>query len=311
MKRKVLVIAGATAVGKTSCSIAIAKQFSGEIINGDALQVYQGVNIGTAKITAAEMDSIPHHLIDTHTIEESYHVKSFQEEGRELIEAITNRGHLPIVCGGTGLYIKSLLYDYTFRDQAKDEDFIIFLETLSNAQLFALLKQVDHKACETIHPHNRKRMIRALEMAHLGDKKSDIIDRQEHKLCYDAYLIGLTIPRDQLHQRIEQRFALMMKQGLFEEVEGLVKSDPNIWERQCFQAIGYKEWSDYFNGKATIAQCGEQIIKNTKRFAKRQDTWFRNQLPMHWYDTQTDDWQKRIMSDVEQWLQTKGDGNHG
>lgn len=311
MKQKVLVIAGATAVGKTACSIAIAKQFHGEIINGDAMQVYQGLNIGTAKITLKEMESIPHYGIDTYTTKDSYHVKLFQEEGRKWIDEITKRGHLPIVCGGTGLYIKSLLYDYTFSDQPKDEDFLHYLETLSNEQLYALLQCVDFKACDTIHPHNRKRMIRALEMAHLGNKKSEAIDRQSHTLCYDAFLIGLTLPRDQLYRRIELRFEQMMKQGLYEEIQNLVKADPQIWERQCFQAIGYKEWEPHFNGTATIAECGEQIIKNTRRFAKRQDTWFRNQLPMQWYDTQTADWQESIMKDVEHWLETKGDEEHG
>lgn len=305
MKEKVLVIAGATAVGKTSCSIALAKHFHGEIINGDAMQVYQGLDIGTAKITKAEQESIPHHLLDTYTIQDTYHVKRFQTEGRERISTITKQGHLPIVCGGTGLYIKSLLYDYTFSEQKKDEDFIAFLETLSNAQLYALLIQVDQKACDTIHPHNRKRLIRALEMAHLGNKKSDVINRQEHSMCYDAYLIGLTIPREQLYRRIEQRFEIMMKQGLLEEVTSLVEQDSQIWERQCFQAIGYKEWKPYFEGSATIAQCAEQIIKNTKNFAKRQDTWFRNQLPMHWYDTQNEAWQEQIINDVESWLHTQ------
>lgn len=307
MKEKVLVIAGATAVGKTSCSIALAKHFSGEIINGDAMQVYQGLDIGTAKITKAEMESIPHHLIDTHKIEDHYDVKSFQAEGRNWIKEISNHGHLPIVCGGTGLYIKSLLYDYTFHEQERDEEFIAFLDMLSNEQLYALLKQVDPKACDTIHPHNRKRQIRALEMAHAGNKKSDVIDKQEHIMCYDAYLIGLTMPRELLYERIEQRFDIMMKQGLLEEVLALVKKNPHIWEYQCFQAIGYKEWKQYMNGTATIAQCRDQIIKNTKNFAKRQDTWFRNQLPMHWYDTQTEAWQEQIIKDVENWLQIKGE----
>lgn len=300
--KKVLVIAGATAVGKSACSIAAAKQFDGEIINGDALQVYRGLDIGTAKLTEAEREGIPHYGIDHHTIDEPYHVKMFQEEGRAWIEEITNRGHLPIVCGGTGLYIKSLLYDYTFSDQKQDDAFLLYLDGLSNDQLYSLLTIVDAQACDTIHPHNRKRIIRALAMAHGGNKKSEAIAKQQHVLCYDVFFVGLRLPRELLYQRIEQRFDQMMKQGLLDEVQELVKQDPQIWERQGFQAIGYKEWAQHFRHTATIEQCGEQIIKNTKHFAKRQETWFNHQLPMHWYDTQNDGWQKQMLDDVKQWL---------
>lgn len=300
--KKVLVIAGPTGVGKTACSIDMAKQFHCEIINGDAMQVYQGLDIGTAKITQKEMAGIPHHLLDCFSIYDEYNVKAFQEKGRALIDAISNRNSLPIICGGTGLYLKSLLYDYTFQDEQKDEAFISFLQSLSNEQLYALLAHVDAKALEKIHRNNRRRMMRAIEMAHSGMKKSDVISSQRHELLYDAFFIGLTMNRDDLYNRINQRVDQMMENGLYEEVKSLLKKEPKIWDMQCFQSIGYKEWRAHFEGGSDIEECVKQIKKNSRNFAKRQYTWFRNQLPMHWYDVQDMDWLKQAIHDVEEWL---------
>lgn len=302
MKQKILVIAGPTGVGKTACSIALAKTYAAEIINGDAMQVYRGLDIGTAKIKPAEMESIPHHMLDCYSIYDTYNVKIFQEKGRELIDDITARNRLPILCGGTGLYIKSLVYDYTFQNEARDEDFIAFLTKLSNPQLYAILQHVDSHALATIHPHNRQRMIRAIEMAHCGTKKSEIIANQQHKLLYDAYFIGLTMDREQLYQRINQRVDQMMKEGLFEEVDRLVKQEPSVWNMQCFQSIGYKEWYAYYYEGADIEQCVEKIKKDSRNFAKRQYTWFNHQLPMHWYSIDQIDFMEQIKRDVNHWL---------
>lgn len=303
MKEKVIVIAGPTGVGKTAFSIALAQTLRGEIINGDAMQVYQGLDIGTAKITKEEMAGIPHHLIDCYTYEDEYNVMIFQKKARALIQTISAKGKVPIICGGTGLYIKSLLYDYEFKEQKKDEDFLSFLQSCSNHQLYALLQHVDDKACETIHPNNRQRMIRAIEMAHLGEKKSALIEQQEHTMLYDAFLIGLTMDREQLYERINQRVDLMMSQGLLEEVTELVQKDSDIWQRQSFQSIGYKEWKAYFTGSKTIEECVELIKKNSRNFAKRQYTWFRNQMPMHWVDIEEDMWQENLMNLVKNWLE--------
>ncbi len=302
MKTKVLVIAGPTAVGKTSCSIDLAKQFHGEIISGDAMQVYQGFDIGTAKIINEEMQGVTHHLIDCLSYHEAYHVKMFQEKARVILDEIKQRGHLPMVCGGTGLYIKSLLYDYEFVDQERDESFLKFLATLSNDQLYALLTHVDRVACESIHPHNRQRMIRAVEMAHSGKRKSDVIQAQAHELLYDAFIVGLTMERDHLYERINQRVDMMMAQGLYEEVVSLVEKDEKIWESSAFQSIGYKEWKAHFIEGKPIVECVEQIKKNSRNFAKRQYTWFRNQMPMHWYDVEEAGWKERLNSDVKAWL---------
>lgn len=303
MKKKVMVIAGPTGVGKTSCSISLAKLFQGEIINGDAMQVYRGLDIGTAKITNEEMESIPHHMLDCFSIYDEYNVKIFQEKGRKFIDLITDKQCLPIICGGTGLYIKSLLYDYTFQEQDKDEEFLKFLHGLSNSQLYALLRHVDRNALNTIHRNNRQRMIRAIEMAHLGTKKSDVIASQQHELLYDAYFIGLTMDRERLYERINQRVDMMMEAGLYEEVKQLAEKEANIWNMQCFQSIGYKEWKSHFIESESVENCVKQIKKNSRNFAKRQYTWFHNQLPMHWYNVEEHDWFQSLRHDIEHWLQ--------
>lgn len=303
MKEKVIVIAGPTGVGKTSLSLQLAQQFHGEIINGDAMQVYRGLDIGTAKITQSEMAGIPHHLIDCFSYQEEYNVMMFQKKARACITEIQRQGKLPIICGGTGLYIKSLLYDYEFIEQEKDEEFLSFLAQLSNEQLYALLRHVDEKACEKIHPNNRQRMIRAIEMAHLGEKKSTLIDQQEHTMLYDAYLIGLTMERSILYERINKRVDDMMEQGLLEEITTLVTQDPTIWTRQCFQSIGYKEWKAYFDGIQSKEACIDQIKKNSRNFAKRQYTWFRNQMELNWIDINEDGWQSHLVESIEKWLE--------
>lgn len=306
MKKKVLVIAGPTGVGKTACSIHMAQQLRAEIINGDAMQVYHGLDIGTAKITTAEMQQVPHHLLDCFSIYDEYNVKVFQEKGRAYIDSITKKGKLPIICGGTGLYIKSLLYDYVFQSEPKDNEFLTFLQGLSNSQLFALLSHVDPVALKTIHPNNRQRMIRAIEMAHSGTKKSEVIAAQQHELLYDAFFIGLTMERDFLYERINQRVDLMMENGLYEEVKSLVEKEPAIWDMQCFQSIGYKEWRIHFEENESIEVCVNQIKKNSRNFAKRQYTWFNNQLPMHWYDVQDQNWLGKAFDDVNDWMACPG-----
>ncbi|MCI9312147.1 MAG: tRNA (adenosine(37)-N6)-dimethylallyltransferase MiaA [Erysipelotrichaceae bacterium] len=302
MKQKVLVIAGPTAVGKSACALTLAKQYHGEIINGDAMQVYQGLDIGTAKITKAQMQGITHHLLDCFSYDATYNVKIFQEKARRTLDEITSRGNLPIVCGGTGLYLKSLLYDYEFVDQVEDEEFTQFLATLSSEQLYALLRRVDETSAAQLHPHNHQRIIRALCMAHGGHKKSEVISSQRHDMLYDTWLIGLTMPREQLYQRIDARVDEMLENGLYEEVASLVKQDANIWQCQSFQSIGYKEWRAHFEQGGDCDECIRLIKKHTRNFAKRQATWFRNQLPMHWYDVSEANWQNQIEQDVREWL---------
>lgn len=298
--QKVIVIVGPTGVGKTSLSVALAKKYNGEVISGDSMQIYKEMSIGTAKVTKEEMQDIPHHLIDERSYKEEYNVKQFQELARERINDIIKRGKLPIICGGTGLYIKSLLYDYRFVDQEKDDLFEEFLSKRSNSELYAMLRIVDADATNTIHPNNRQRITRALSMAHLGEKKSEIVASQEHSLLYDVYPIGLTIERDKLYERINERVLKMMDHGLLDEIKHIT-SDDSVWNLQSMQGIGYKEWKEYMQGEMTLADCISLIQKNSRNFAKKQYTWFHNQMPVNWYDIEKEDWESQLHHNLENW----------
>ncbi len=295
---KVLVIVGPTAIGKSSLSINLAKRFNGEIINGDSIQVYKELNIASAKITKEEMNGIPHHLLDYKEVTDDYNVAFFQQDGRKAIEDITSRGKLPIVCGGTGLYIKALLYDYTFLKQ--EETINNDYSQYSNEQLFEMLKQLDFQSSLSIHPNNRKRVIRALDMAKSGSSKSEQEAKQEHKLLYDAKIISLTMDREKLRSRIDQRIEIMLNQGLLDEINYLFSKYP--YDLHCFQGIGYKEFIPYYKNIKTLQECIEDVKTHTKQFAKRQYTWFRNQMPVDWYDIENKDYPNNVYKDVEEFL---------
>ena len=295
---KVLVIVGPTAIGKSSLSINLAKRFNGEIINGDSIQVYKELNIASAKITKEEMNGIPHHLLGYKEVTDDYNVAFFQQDGRKAIEDITSRGKLPIICGGTGLYIKALLYDYTFLKQ--EETINNDYSQYSNEQLFEMLKQLDFQSSLSIHPNNRKRVIRALDMAKSGSSKSEQEAKQEHKLLYDAKIISLTMDREKLRSRIDQRIEIMLNQGLLDEINYLFSKYP--YDLHCFQGIGYKEFIPYYKNIKTLQECIEDVKTHTKQFAKRQYTWFRNQMPVDWYDIENKDYPNNVYKDVEEFL---------
>lgn len=297
---KVLVIVGPTGVGKSSLSIEVAKQYQGEIISGDAYQCYKELTIGSAKITEDEMQGIPHHLVDELSYKETYNVKMFQEQARARIAKIHEQGKLPIICGGTGLYIKSLLYDYVFHEEAIDVAYAQELDALSNEALYERLKRVDKEASNTIHINNRKRVKRALMMEHLGHKKSDVVNKQEHVLLYDALIIGLTMDRQHLYQRIDERVLTMIEDGLEREVMSLVSSIQDF-DLQSMQGIGYKEWKGYYENTASLQDTILLIQKNTRNFAKRQYTWFYHQLDVHWFDIESDGYKERIYEAIEEW----------
>lgn len=299
---KVLVIVGPTGVGKTSLSIALAKQLHGEIISGDSMQVYQEMNIGTAKITDIERAGICHYLIDEYTFTQEYNVKTFQERSRHYMKEIKGKKKLPIICGGTGLYIKSAIYDYQFFEQKEDKNFVEFLNHRSEDELWSLLNIIDSKTCKTIHKHNHQRIMRALYIAHMGEKKSDLLEKQEHKPIYDAYIIGLTMERKALYQQIDMRVDKMMEEGLLDEMKHLVTLHDDVWSLQSFQGIGYKEWKPYFEGTASVKDCVEKIKKNTRNFAKRQYTWFHNQMDVAWYNVLEEGYIDYIKRDVENWM---------
>ena len=301
----VLCIVGPTAVGKTRMSIELAKALNGEIISGDSMQIYRGMDIGTAKATLEERQGIVHHLIDEKNPDEPYSFSAFQQTVRAKIEEIKSRGKLPIIVGGTGLYIKSVLYDYEFagESESKEVDEMKYGH-LSNEELYARLAEIDEAGAKAIHPNNRKRVIRALEIYETsGIKKSEMIEKQEHKLIYDVCLIGLTDDRKVLYDRINKRVDKMYETGLVEEVEVLFKQGiPS--DAQSIRAIGYKELYDYFNGLISLEESKELIKRNSRRYAKRQYTWFNNQMDVVWFDVDVKHFDVTIQ-EVLNYIQTK------
>ncbi|MFD1707677.1 tRNA (adenosine(37)-N6)-dimethylallyltransferase MiaA [Siminovitchia sediminis] len=286
-KKKLIVLVGPTAVGKTKASIKIAKTFNCEIISGDSMQIYNGMDIGTAKIRPDEMEGIPHHLLDIRDPRESFSVAEFQEAVRKKIHQITERGSIPLLVGGTGLYVQSVLYDYQFTEMDNDPVYRKQLEERAalgeGPKLYKELQTVDPRSAQSIHPHNIKRVIRALEIHHLtGMKKSDRPTAKQDDLLYDAAVIGLTMEREKLYKRINKRVDLMMEEGLLQEVKYFYEQ--GIRDVPSVQAIGYKELYLYLDGSLTLEQAVELLKKNTRRFAKRQFTWFRNKMDVKWFD---------------------------
>ena len=292
--KKVLVIVGPTASGKTSVGVECAKKFNGEVISGDSIQIYKKLDIGSAKITEKEKQNIVHHLIDIKEPDENYSVMEFQKIGRELIEKISSEVKLPIVVGGTGLYIKALLFDYEFyNEEQQDNEY----NELSNKQIYEILMEKDPKCLEKIHINNRKRLVRALNVLEKHGKGiSQIVQQQKHELLYDAKIVGIQKDRDELYQQINSRVDGMFDSGLFEEVEKLFNSGITF-DNQSMQGIGYREFKGFFEGSSSLYDVKEQIKKDTRHFAKRQMTWFNNQMNVEWHkDTNS------LMKSIVKWL---------
>ncbi|WP_261391059.1 tRNA (adenosine(37)-N6)-dimethylallyltransferase MiaA [Cytobacillus firmus] len=286
-KEKLAVLIGPTAVGKTKLSILLAKRFNAEIISGDSMQIYKSMDIGTAKIKEEEMEGIPHHLIDIKNPEDPFSAAEFQKLVRSKITEVTSRGKLPMIVGGTGLYIQSVIYDYQFSDAPSDEEFRKTLEERAeregNNVIYEELLEIDPESAEKIHPNNIRRVIRALEIHHCtGKTMSQYQEKQNPELLYDMALIGLTMDRETLYDRINQRVDIMMQEGLLEEVRSLY--DQGLKDCQSIQAIGYKELYDYFNGRVSFEDAVENLKQNSRRYAKRQLTWFRNKMNVEWFD---------------------------
>lgn len=297
-KQKLLVILGPTAVGKTALSIELAQRFDGEIISGDSMQIYRGMDIGTAKIKAEEMKGIPHHLIDILDPSESFSVAEFQTLVREKINEISSRGKLPMIVGGTGLYIQSVIYDYQFSDTPGDGTFRIQLENrakeIGMEALHRELAEIDPLSASRIHPNNGRRVIRALEIYHsTGRTMGETQLVQKPDLLYETAIIGLTMDREMLYARINARVDLMIAAGLLNEVERLYQT--GLRDCQSIQAIGYKEMYDYFNGFVTLEKAMENLKQNSRRYAKRQLTWFRNKMDVEWFNmTDANEFFKKI-----------------
>ncbi|MCT8139898.1 tRNA (adenosine(37)-N6)-dimethylallyltransferase MiaA [Anaerobacillus sp. CMMVII] len=287
MKEKLVVIVGPTAVGKTKLGVELAKSLKGEVISGDSMQIYKGMDIGTAKVTHAEMGGIPHHLIDIKEPTESFSVAEFQSLVKPLISKLNGEGKLPLIVGGTGLYISSVIYDYNFPDAPSDPDYRQkmekFVTEFGVERLHEKLKDIDHISYETIHPNNYRRVIRALEVYHVTNKTIYDFQEQQPKVSqYDVIMIGLTMDRDLLYERINARVDLMIEAGLIEEAKNLYES--GVINCQSVQAIGYKEIYDYIEGRTTKEQAIETLKQNSRRYAKRQLTWFRNKMDINWFE---------------------------
>lgn len=287
MNKKIDVVAiiGPTASGKTALSIRLAKEIDGEIINGDSMQIYRHMDIGTAKITEVEMEGIPHHLLDIKEPTEGFSVAEYQRLVRGKIEEIQSRGKMPIIVGGTGLYVQSVLYDFQFAKQEIDEtareNYYKELDVLGPEAMYAKLVRLDAAAAATIHPNNTRRVIRALELAELAgvSRAEEQFNRGDMPL-YNHLIIGLDMDREKLYERINLRVELMMEAGLVEEVRALY--DAGIRDVQAIKAIGYKELYAHFDGLVSLDEAEEQIKQNSRRYAKRQLTYFRNKMDIEW-----------------------------
>ncbi len=281
----VVAIIGPTASGKTALSIELATLLDGEIINGDAMQVYKRLDIGTAKITEGEMQGIPHHLLDIKEPTENFSVAEYQQLVRAKIKEITSRGKLPIIVGGTGLYVQSVLYDFHFTKDEIDEEarntYYTELEKIGPEAMHARLAALDPKTAETIHPNNTRRVIRALEMVELsGTSKANEEHNRGDVPLYHHLILGLDLDREKLYERINLRVDIMMEKGLLEEAKALY--DEGIHDTQAVKAIGYKELFAYFDGRSTLEEAIEAIKQNSRRYAKRQLTYFRNKMDVKW-----------------------------
>lgn len=276
----IYVVTGPTGTGKSSFAIKLALKVNGEIINGDAFQVYRKLNIGTAKPSKEQLAIVPHHLYDIANIDEDYTVKEYQRDARKKIEEILSRDKTPIICGGTGLYIRATLYDYEFSDLPRVD--MKEYEALSNEELHALLEKVDSESAKKFHPNNRRRVLRALEIyLASGEAKSDLEAKQNHHLLYEVTMIGLKNDRETLYKQLDNRVDIMVKDGLFEEIDSLLTEyDPSS---RAFQAIGYQQIISGHKNNKTNEEIIIDIKKVTRNYAKRQLTFFNHQLPVKWF----------------------------
>lgn len=286
MKRKVVAVVGPTAVGKTSLSIEIAKTFAGEVISGDSMQIYRGMDIGTAKVTTDEQGGVPHHMIDIKSPDESFSVADFQSRVNRHVEEITKAKRLPIIAGGTGLYIESVLYNYQFsedkRDPAIQAKIEHEIEQKGIASVYQRLQNIDPEQAEKIHPNNTRRVVRALEVyERTGKTLSESHQKQRQDSPYQPIIIGLEMERSLLYDRINARVDQMINQGLVNEVAHFYEQ--GLEDAQSMQAIGYKEFIPYFKGEYDLDEVIRLLKRNSRRYAKRQYTWFKNKMDVNWY----------------------------
>lgn len=287
-KDKVIVLIGPTAVGKTKLSIDIASRFGFEVISGDSMQIYQGMDILTGKITEKEASGIKHHMIDIKRPDENFSVSDFKNLVESVMETMHQKGGVPFIVGGTGHYIKALIHDYQFNDENSEEKQRL-TESFENEKtevLYDKLKALSPADAENVHTNNRQRIIRMLVKHQLaGGTREDTNYTPDTK--YDTLIIGLTTERERLYNRINERVAAMFEAGLENEVSAL--KDQFDMSVTASGAIGYKEFLPYFEGEASLADVKEKIQQHSRQYAKRQLTFFRNQLDVQWFDADESD----------------------
>lgn len=285
--KKVIVIVGPTGVGKTKLSVELAKKYNGEVINADSMQIYKGLDIGTAKIKNDEKEGIPHHLFDIKEVSDEYSIYNYQRDARSKIDEVLSNGKVPIMVGGTGLYIKSALYDYKLED--KDFDNTEY-ESRDVKELYEELINLDNNAIGKIDSNNKRRVINALSF--YKENGYSITKNKTDKLLYDAIFIGLTTNRDNLYNIINNRVDKMINEGLLEEVKSFY--DKKIFTKPLTGGIGYKELYKYFDKELSLDEAIELIKRNSRRYAKRQYTFFNNQMDIKWFNTDYNNFENTV-----------------
>lgn len=304
--KRIVMIVGPTAVGKSDLGVYLAQQLHGEVINGDAYQIYRHMDIGTAKITPKEMQGVPHHLLDIADPTVAYSVAKFKKAATAMIDTVADRQQLPILVGGTGFYLNSLRLNLPLGGKAPPtairQRWQVALATNGQSWLWQQLAQRDPDAAQQIAPANTRRVIRALEVGELTGRRFS--DQPQPEPLFSTLVIGLTTDRAVLYDRINARVDAMMQAGLLAEVEQLLKAVSA--DAQAMQAIGYKELVPYLHGQAELANCVALIKQHSRHFAKRQLTYFRNQMPTHWFDLVAHPEDKNaIVTLVQHWLKQR------
>lgn len=309
MRNKILVICGPTASGKTALSIALAKAFDGEVVSADSMQIYRRMDIGTAKPSLAERGGVPHHMLDVAEPGESYSVSRYVREATAWVEDILARGKLPILCGGTGLYIDGLIRGADFQPSGADNGIRERLEGEWEQQgpeaMMARLREVDPHSADRLHLSDKRRILRALEVFLATGETITVHNERTRQIPprYDALMIGLnTEPRDILYGRIDRRVDVMLEQGLLQEVQSLL--DDGLLEGTAAQAIGYKELLAYFRGEMTLEEAADRIRQKSRNYAKRQLTWFRRDERVHWICYNTPEAAQAVLQEATEYLQS-------
>lgn len=307
-KIPLVILTGPTAVGKTNLSIQLAKKMNMEIISADSMQIYKYMDVGSAKVTEDEMNGIKHYLIDEVTPDYSFSVSEFQERANDYINQIVKKGKLPLVTGGTGLYLNSLIYNMDFAKSDADNELreMLRVELEENGidYMYEKLKSLDEEAANRIHKNNTKRVIRAIEVCMSGKKMSDFSNDLKLNEKYEPIIIVLNRDREHLYRRINKRVDIMISQGLEDEVKTLLNMGYSS-DLVSMQGIGYKEIIKYLNNEYTYEEAIEIIKRDSRRYAKRQLTWFRRYENAKWFDLDNYNDEKILLDDVISYIEKK------